>query len=386
MKILFIKEKRSKTGIEGISTYLLNLCKILNEFNIPYLVLYNSKDSFYEKMINNNIKVQILDFPPLSAKNLIFNYNNLKKFRNTVSSIIKNENITHINLHFPRLLAYVEKNDNIPIIVHQHGADVNNKTLKYFNLKDILNPKKIVNSIYRKKVTFNFDKADRIICAGKSAVDTSINMYGVDRKKISVNMYGALNKKISEIKDIRSELGLQKDDKLIISIGRETKAKGVEDFCNIAKKLKNKKKYKFFYLGGYRDENYHNMLVEKYGNYVEFLGMKTNIDEYYKAADLMLFLSHREAGGMVLFESMSFSLPMIVWDTVGVNELVINNVNGYVSPFGDLTNVVTKLEKVLENDELYKKLSYNSNQEYKNKYNFKEHVERLLDTFRELNS
>ena len=39
MRILFIKEKRSATGIEGAAKYLLYLCKYFNQRKINYLIL-----------------------------------------------------------------------------------------------------------------------------------------------------------------------------------------------------------------------------------------------------------------------------------------------------------------------------------------------------------
>ena len=38
MKILFIKEKRSPSGVEGIGTHLVEVCKRLNELKIPAIV------------------------------------------------------------------------------------------------------------------------------------------------------------------------------------------------------------------------------------------------------------------------------------------------------------------------------------------------------------
>ena len=71
MKILFLKKKRSPSGVEGIGVYLLRVCKKLNELKIPYLVVYNDKDELYERMIQNNIKVKIIDLPSKSFKNLL---------------------------------------------------------------------------------------------------------------------------------------------------------------------------------------------------------------------------------------------------------------------------------------------------------------------------
>ncbi len=382
MKILFLKEKRSDSGIEGIASYLFNACSELNRLNIDYLVLYNDDDQFYKKMLENNIKVKLYKFPPNSPKNL-FNISQVKKAQNKIYDIVQKEQITHINVHFPYLLQFVKKEWKIPVIAHWHGAFEENKPLQYFYGKDLLNPKAILNSIYRKAKLFSFKKADLVVCAGEAAKNTAMITFGVKEEEISLNMYGAPQKDISKIKDIKKDLGFNDEDKIIISVGRETKAKGVEDFCEVAKKLSDHN-YKFLFLGGYRDEQYHDELVEKYGKYVQFLGMKTNIDEYYKMADLMLFLSHREAGGMVLFESMHFGLPMIVWDTVGVNELVENDYNGYCCPMKDIDYVSNKVKSILEDQNLSSNLSKNSYEAYLKKYNFKNHVERLLNSFQKL--
>ena len=77
MKILFIKEKRSQTGIEGIGIYLVRVCKKLNKLKIPYLVIYNDKDTLYEIMRENNINVKIIDLPPKSFKNLLHKKKNV---------------------------------------------------------------------------------------------------------------------------------------------------------------------------------------------------------------------------------------------------------------------------------------------------------------------
>jgi glycosyltransferase involved in cell wall biosynthesis len=379
LKILFLKEKRSESGIEGTASYLFNVCKELNKLNIEYLVLYNDEDQFFKKMIDNSINVQLYKFPPNSPKNL-FKTSKIRKAQNDIYNIVQREQITHINVHFPYLLQFVKNEWRLPIIAHWHGAFEKNKPLKHVYFKDLLNLRAILNSIYRKNKLFNFDKADLVICAGEAAKNTAVEKFLVDEHKISLNMYGAPEKKIDKVKNIREELKIDDAQKVIISVGRETKAKGVEDFCKVAKKLSDKN-YKFLYLGGYRDENYHNYLVKKYGKYVEFLGMKINVDEYYKVADLMLFLSHRESAPTVLFEAMAFSLPMISWNTVGVNELIVNNYNGYSCPLKDIEYVVEKVSLVLDDRGVYHKLSKNSCKDFKNKYNFSLHVKKLINSF-----
>jgi glycosyltransferase involved in cell wall biosynthesis len=359
VKILFIKEQRSPTGIEGIGIYLLNVCIELNKLKVPYLILYNAEDELYKKMLVNNINVRIVDFLLNSAKNM-FQYKKVQTAQKLIYKIIKNENITHVNVHFPYLLQLVKKEWNIPIIVHWHGAFINNKPAPYLYLKDILSPRKLLTSIYNKKVAFNFDKADMVICPGIAAKNTASEYFKVPSNKIKINPYGVKEINTNDFKCLKNELGFKSTDKIIISVGRETKAKGVEDFCNVAMSLQHKTNYKFLFIGGYRDKNYHDELVANYGHCVQFMGMRQNINDFYKTADLFLFLSHRESAGLVLAEAMYFSLPLVTWDIIGVNEMFKNENNGYLCKFGNIDDIKKSLVKVLDNKEIYSKFSKES--------------------------
>jgi len=70
MKILFILEKRSKSGFQGVSRHLIYCCKELNKRKIDYLILYNAKDEMYKYMLRHNINITYLAFPVKSPKNI----------------------------------------------------------------------------------------------------------------------------------------------------------------------------------------------------------------------------------------------------------------------------------------------------------------------------
>ena len=46
------------------------------------------------------------------------------------------------------------------------------------------------------------------------------------------------------------------------------------------------------------------------------------IDDFYRAADVFVFPSYREPGGNVVFEAMSFGLPLVVGDRGGPGSAV----------------------------------------------------------------
>ncbi len=385
MKILFIKEQRSPSGIEGVAIYLLNICRELNKLNISYLVLYNAKDKFYNMMKKNEINVLFAPLPPSSAKNLFNRRDKVKAIKKLIFSIIQKEKITHINVHFPHLLGYIKKEWGIPIIAHWHGAFVENKPLKYFYWQDIFSIRKTINNFYSKLYVFNFSKADLVICPSIAAKNTAIIKFKIPNTKIKINPYGIRKINCTKYKNLRKKLRFRENDKVILSAGRETKAKGIEDFCQIAIVLsKSEQSYKFIFLGGYRDENYHNKLVKKYGDVVQFMGMREDIYDFYKTADLFLFLSHRESAGLVLAEAMFFGLPLVAWDIIGVNEMFKNNINGYLVPFGDTDNVAKHIEKIFNDKEIYKKFSKSSFVEA-SKHTIDNSAKELINLFKSVN-
>jgi len=380
VKILFIKEKRSESGLEGIASYLLNICIELDRLGIDYLVLYNARDLFYKKMLDNNVNVKLVNLPQSSVYNIFHKYLDVLKARKLIHSIVLKEKITVINIHFPHLLQYVSPSWDIPIFAHWHGAFVRNRPLKYFDIEKKFSFITLIRNIYQKHRIYNFSNAKNVICPSIAAKNTATKCFLVPESKIKINAYGLKKINPSEHINIKKELGFKQTDKIILSAGRVTRSKGVEDFCNVALSLKGRKDYKFVFLGGYKDKKYHDYLFEKYGDVVSFMGMREDINNFYRSADLFLFLSHRESAGLVLAEAMFFSLPLVAWDIIGVNEMFVNGVNGYLCEFSNTDEVVSNVIKVLDNDYIYKSFSNASLIESK-KHEIHQSVKSLISLF-----
>jgi glycosyltransferase involved in cell wall biosynthesis len=379
MKILFIKEKRSPTGIEGIGNYLINVCEVLNRLNIKFLVLYNSDDKLLKKMSEKNINVRIVDIPPYSSKRM-FEFKKNREFKLLINDIIKNENITHISIQWPYLLNFLSSSLSIPIISHWQGAFKDNQRYPFFHWKDIFYPKKIINSFYARQYGFNLKKADLVICPGIASKQTANICFDTPHSKIAINKNGIKAPDTDAHLNLKKELGFKDNDRVILSVGRVTKSKGAEDFCRVADLFRDKDEFKFVFVGDYRDKLFSDYLKSKYGNLVTFTGQKTNIYDYYKTADLFLFLSHREGGPLVLAEAMFFSLPIVAWDVIGVNEMVINNKNGNLVRLGDYTSVKNNISKILDDKKIYTSYSKISLEE-SSKYTIEKSVEGILNLY-----
>jgi glycosyltransferase involved in cell wall biosynthesis len=379
MKILFLKDQRSKSGNEGTAKIVLSRCIELNKRNIDYLVLYHAKDKFYRTMLKNDIRVKYLPFPKKSPKYIFHKRFIILKFRKKIKKIIEMNKITHIHVFHSYLLDFLEKKWGLKITADCYEAFQNNEKFRVFFSNLFLGPRLFIRSIYEKLIVNNYEKASIVIAASKAAKKTLIKKYGVKKEKVKILYNGVDELKILDDKNkkIRKKFNIGYSDKIILSVGRVSKAKGVEEFCEIAKSFKNKKNIKFVFVGGYLNKSYWKDILSKYQKFVIFPGEVDDVSSFYMISNIFLFLSRRESFGNVLVEAMQFHLPSIVWNITGLKEVIIDNHNGYCCPFGKIEYVKKKINHLLNNKIDYQKISHNAYIQ-KNEYSVKKNVDKFL--------
>ena len=90
------------------------------------------------------------------------------------------------------------------------------------------------------------------------------------------------------------------------------------------------------------------------GDSVRFLGFRnqTELPALLDLADLFVLPSEREPWGLVLNEAMNASCPLVVSDRVGAApDLVVNGINGFVFPVGDIDALANRIIRVIGNRE-----------------------------------
>ena len=111
---------------------------------------------------------------------------------------------------------------------------------------------------------------------------------------------------------------------ILLSVGRVSREKGLDDFCKIsypgAKKV-------VVGDGPYLDE-----LSRKYPD-VEFLGVRHGADlaSYYANADVFVFTSRTDTFGVVNIEAISCGTPIAAYPVPGPIDIIDVGINGYMS-------------------------------------------------------
>lgn len=230
--------------------------------------------------------------------------------------------------------------------------------IKGVMIKDVkINPKKI-ETIYSPRI---FDNSDNI--------DKEISSYQ------------------SEKQDIRDELGIKFDKKIVSLIGRLSKEKGHETFVKAAGLIIKKRSDIQFVIigeGGLRDHIAY--LIKKMGleEYFVISGFKKNIKRFIAASDLIVVPSGLEGMGSIIIEACALKKAVIASNVGGIPELIKNNETGLLFESEDYTELANKIISLADNRELIKNLGLNCYKDVIKRFNAKDIASKTISLYMSL--
>lgn len=157
-----------------------------------------------------------------------------------------------------------------------------------------------------------------------------------------------------------------------IFVGRMVMEKGINEYLEAAKIIKEKYDSRFLIAG----EIYNKKSVisgEKLENYinngiVEYLGFRKDIEKVLKEVDCLILPSYREGMPISIIEAMAAKKCVIASNVTGIKEIINDNINGLLVKKKDVNDLVEKIEYYIKLDSKLKleihKNAYLSSQVY----------------------
>jgi N,N'-diacetylbacillosaminyl-diphospho-undecaprenol alpha-1,3-N-acetylgalactosaminyltransferase len=246
--------------------------------------------------------------------------------------------------------------------------------------KVIENSYKISFSLSDKSVFVNGDDPKyliekEIIPEEKVVVIKSV---GIDTESYRDEVVSAEKKR-----ELKEELKIEENQKVIIMIARAILHKGTIDYYKSADILEERG-YKFLFVGGLDSGNKFGMSREfMESGAVEWLDFRDDIKELISISDLVVLPSYREGVPRTLLEAVSMSKPIITTDVVGCREVIKDGENGYLIPVESPEILAEKIETILTDRELYNKMSENSRKMAVEEFDIKNIVDQYMVLYRE---
>ena len=155
------------------------------------------------------------------------------------------------------------------------------------------------------------------------------------------------------------------DKKIIMSSGRLTYQKGFDILLEVARLLKEKtQNFKWIILGEGEDRHFLEQKIQEYGldDLVELKGRVVDVSRYYKQSRMFVLTSRFEGLGLVVLEAKAYGLPVVSFNCdCGPDEMVKNDINGYLIDCFDTKMMCDKIYELLCDDEKCFQFSKKSN-------------------------
>lgn len=182
---------------------------------------------------------------------------------------------------------------------------------------------------------------------------------------------------------IRQKLSI-KEKNVVLSVGQFIHRKGFDVLMNAATRLDGDTGV--YIVGGEPTEEYLALRDKLWLKNLHFVGFKakTELAEYYAAADVFVLPTREDIWGLVINEAMAYSLPVVSTDRcIAALEMVKNDENGYVVPVEDCEVLAERINSILE-DDVRKKAFSERSLEIAHKYTIEKMVQRHIDIFKEI--
>ena len=329
-------------------------------FHIPYIEYFQSlgyevwaAGTGEDKEILENIGVICVDVPfsrnPFSFKNAIaFCYLNI---------LFKMIDFELIDIHTPvaALVTRAAHRKKQPgkIIYTAHGFHFF-KGAPLFNWILYYSAEKIATKWTDHLITINQEDYENALKIGLSKERISY-IYGKGVEVPTVHMSG------EERLALRKELEIRENSVVISYIAELNKNKNHQFLLknwNEIKLLSPNAILLIIGKGNYEDE-LKRYVLEKNINDVKFLGFRSNIHQLLELSDIVTLLSHREGLPKSIMEAMVAKLPVVVTDTRGLRDLIINNENGFVVSHEDKIGLINAFVSLINNENLRKQMGEN---------------------------
>ena len=347
--------------INGVSTSIAMLEKGLKELGHEVFIVTVNPENMQYKYEDDE---RIIRIPGIPIG--IYDYRLTGIYPLRAINKIKKWNLDIIHTHtefgvgtFGRILA---KQFNIPLVHTYHTMYedyVYYITKGYFDKSS----RKIVEYLTK----FYCDKtAKELIVPSKKTYDMFKDKYQFEKEihivptGIDIKRFKKINFKKEQILDLKKELGINKDDFVILFVGRIAKEKNIDLLLKgQVEILKKHKNVKLVIVGSGPDyEHYIEMSKElKIENNVIFTSSIPweEIPIYYQLADVFTTASNTETQGLTLIEAMAGSIPVVCLKDQSFEDILLDGKNGKY--FTSEKEYIKNMNYLIENRDILETMS-----------------------------
>lgn len=269
-----------------------------------------------------------------------------------IAEVVKMEGLDIIHAHYAMphavcgILAKQMTAQGLKVVTTLHGTDIT--ILGYdASLQDM--------------IKFAIEKSDAVTAVSHALVQETYDLIQPDKEIQTIYNfidYPAPEPDADNMDNLKAELGISGNEKVVIHVSNFRKVKRVPDIIDTFAEVADKIPSKLLLVGDGPEMTFVSKKINKMGlqNKIILLGKQENLQELYAISDVCVLMSEKESFGLVLLEAMIYGVPCLGTNIGGIPEVIEDGMNGHIIELGDIKAASRRLLELLENDSLRKQM------------------------------
>lgn len=175
---------------------------------------------------------------------------------------------------------------------------------------------------------------------------------------------------------------------VVVMLGRLLNQKGIPEFAEVARRVRQKIPRARFCLAGEEDPIHPDAVNMQWLNNrsdIEYVGKLADVKPLLGEADLLVFPSYyREGVPRVVMEAAATGLATVAFDVPGVREAVHDGETGYLVPDRDVSVMTNRVMELLQDATARLALGRNAHELAKKAFDIRVIQQAYMDTYRDL--
>ena len=388
MKTLYVISKCCVATDYGIGTYLREYLYCLKDLDcIINLVQLETNEAEFKIVEDNGVRTFLVpSYPDVKDNNICFISYVLRRYIDDTPNVI-----FHVNcLDFAPLIFNLRKVfHSVKILLTIHCFDwrwdlidhnYSFKNMKGGRISHIFSSSEMQDAYIELQRIFS--KVDSIIVLSKDSLDVLKRLFDIKSQKLVLIPNGIKDKiTINYLQNrfiLRERYGINKNEKILLFVGRLDKMKGIYVLIESFKRLRERNtNCKLVIVGdiGVFSPIHHAALA--CGFNILFTGRLSSdlLSEWYQIADIGVIPSYIEQFGFVGTEMMMYGLPIVASNCLGLRCLYEDGKDAKIVPIGDaqkteefVANLSYAISELLEDEAMKEKLSKSARSAYLSKF------------------
>ncbi|MDJ1470123.1 N-acetyl-alpha-D-glucosaminyl L-malate synthase BshA [Cytophagaceae bacterium DM2B3-1] len=228
---------------------------------------------------------------------------------------------------------------HIPVVTTLHGTDI---TLVG---KD---------ASFEPVVTFSINQSDGVTAVSDDLKKSTYQQFEITREIEVIPNFIDLERFKKQKKEHFKMAIAPNNEKILIHTSNFRKVKRIEDVVKVFAEVHKQIPSKLLLVGdGPERAGIERMCRQlDIADAVRFLGKLDAVEEVLSVSDLFIMPSEKESFGLAALEAMACEIPVISSNAGGLPELNVNGVSGFLSPVGDIDDMVKNALFVLKDENL----------------------------------